>query len=158
MKSSKYIIILTTILTFALCFSEINAQDFDLKIKGSIIMYSRFSPGSFFNMCGSASTFVVKISKIVDGKESAEYILMATNHSFDKKEFDAKKNLQFNLLRIPAFDEKVTNLIYLDTQKSIPLLLLSKEAKLEEIPLDETLPAYLFLGNKYAAKNWKKKV
>lgn len=158
MKSSKRIIILTMLLTLTLCFSEINAQEFDLKIKGSIVMYDRFPPGAFLNMSGATSTFVVKISKIVEGKEGAEYVLIATNHSFDKKEFDAKKNLQFNLLRIPAFDEKVNNLLYFDTQKTIPALLLSKEAKLEEIPLDRTLPAYIFLGNEYAVKNWKKKI
>lgn len=115
-------------------------------------MYDRYSPGALTNMDGASSLYVLKISKVLGGKESSVYILMITMHPFAKSQFNIKKKLQFNLTRARACDDNIKPYLNLF---DITRLMLSTGVNLNDIPLDEKIPCYLFRGNDYLIKREK---
>jgi hypothetical protein len=147
MKLSKRLFILTFLFASTLNTYEIQARQIDLKIRGSIVMYDVVPVGFNLSFSGPSMMYVVKISKIISGQESSNYIFVASTKTFKKSDFKANKTIEFTLKRIKACDNKIKNyenLLTAGNGKPIPALKLSSGAKMEDMPLDETLPCYLF--------------
>lgn len=154
----KFILVLFVFLVFSGNLSESEAQQISLEIQGSIVMYD--PPGFLSNTNGAISTYVVRISEVLSGKESSQYILILTTHKFSKSQFNLKKVQQFKLIRSSGWDDKISNKVNsidtMDKRKNTTRLILSKGVKPEDIPLNETLPCYIFRGNDYPNKWWLK--
>lgn len=141
--------------------TAIEAQTFDLKVEAAIVLYHRAAtkkPKPSF--MGNEKILVAKVSKVLQGNESSEYILILTGRQFSKADFDVRKLLQFNLTRVKGLDDTVRNRLYFPgsarNETAFARLLFSKGVRREEVPLDKTLPCYLFRGNDYPNEWWKR--
>jgi hypothetical protein len=145
---------------FVLFVGTMAAQQFDLAIEGSILMYDRTPdtyPHNFYTE--NSRNYVVKISRIIQGHESSEYILILTVRSFPRSTYDKNKTIRLNLTRMSSCDDKIRDqLNYSEasaTKKARPRLIPSSGVTMKDVPLDTTLPCYLFRGNDYPNEWWR---
>lgn len=159
-SKSRCILVLLAFLIIAGGFCRSEAQEISLKIEGSIVMYE--TPGFLSNTNGAISTYVVRISRVLSGKEQSQYILLLSTHQFVKDQFNAKTTQEFSLIRSSGWDDKIRNTNDFNEKtakrKRVPFFKLSKGVRLKDLPVDETLPAYVFLGNDYPNEWWKREI
>lgn len=138
------------------------AQTFDLKVEAAIVLYDRAATRTTRqSFIGVDRVYVAKVSKVLQGHEGSNFILILTGRQFAKRDLNINTKLHFNLTRFGLCDDTVENRLYFPDsardETSTTRLLFSKGVKREDVPMDKTLPCYLFRGNDFPNEWLKKK-
>lgn len=133
------------------------AQTADLKGEVTIVAYdaaaTRKSRPSFI---GDEKYYVAKVLKTLSGDVGSDYILILTGQRFEKSSFNIDRMERLDLIRAKGCDDMVRNRFYFSDSAGDKIaktrLLFSKGVRREDVPLEITLPCYLFRGNNFRTK------
>lgn len=86
----------------------------DLEIKGNVLGYSLSTTKTFSSFVFPTNPLLVKVSKIIKGKEKSEYIIVrlrGESKDYIVDNFGVNKTLTFKLERYEGCDERIKDLM-----------------------------------------------